>query len=143
MTRSEVKKGPFRANPGSGPYPTEARFYPTLTLKVPGSGPGYRAQMAEDTVTKSRRQYPGYHGPEGSRAIEPRAPFSYGTAPCPLRPVRYRPCHRVPRSNGMSLAGHQGHYYPGTTTTSHPVLYSVPCTVPCSVHCSVFRTLFR
>ena len=97
MTRSEVKKGPFRAIPGSGPYPTEARFYPTVTLRVPGRGPGYRAQMAEDTVTKSRRQHPGYLDPEGSRAIEPRAPFSFVPAPCPLLPVLHRVPGSVPR----------------------------------------------
>ena len=55
--------------------------------------------------------------PEGNRAIEPRAPFPYTAAPCPLLPGLCQQCHRVPRSNGMGLAGHQGHYYPGVPTT--------------------------
>ena len=52
VTDSEVKKRPNHARtrlPGlsNGPW-----FYPTLTLRVPGSGPGYRVRPAEDTGTR-------------------------------------------------------------------------------------------
>ena len=52
-------------------------------------------------------------GPEGNRAIEPRCCFPYAAAG-PAYPVSdSRSVTGVPRSNGMGLAGHQRHYYPG------------------------------
>ena len=49
-----------------------------------------------------------------------------------------------PGSNGMALAGHQGHYYPGTPPPP-PTLFTVQCgTVQCgTVHCSMRHCSMR
>ena len=51
---SVVEKRPFRAQSGPRAIQQGTWIYPTLALRGPGSGPGYRAVTAEDTVTRSQ-----------------------------------------------------------------------------------------
>ena len=58
--------------------------------------------------------------PDGNSATEPRALFPAAVDRVHRGSVGAVHVRGVPGSNGMALAGHQGHYYPGTTTTHPP-----------------------
>ena len=133
MTDSEAEKRPFRANPGSGPYPTGTWIYPTLPLRVPGSSPGYRAGTAEAAVTKRAAGTPVPCCPDPIGPVEPRALFL--DAEHAGRRVYSGAvlCGVYPGSNGMGLAGHRGHYYHGVPPPYYYYcsLFPVPCYWQC------------